>query len=263
MAIPVSALSLYAAPWWDVVREATVALDNPVADPDYAAANAQTDDLEDTARTDGVIDTLTITLAAPAEVVAIFLFNDNATTVGLRSDSGLDINVPVAGRTPAGHVIPTWLWFGDEAQGERTSDVFYVDREKSGVDPLEIGRVFIATDLEEFLWLTGPEFGLTRYGGARNRTKAGKVHRRIPPWAPVRTGIGTFQDLDDYTALRNLEATANGLGQGFPIVPNRLRNDAIFVHVAEDALRWREFGGHMDLRLPLEEMAMGLSPGPD
>ncbi len=263
MPIPASALSLYAVPWWDVVREATLVLTNEDPDPDYAVENAQTDDLEDTARSTGVIDTLEITLAAPAEVVAIFLFNDNATTVGLRSDSGLDINVPVAGRTLAGHVIPTWLWFGDEDQGERTSDTFYVDREKTGSDLLEIGRVFLSTDLDEFLWSQGPEFGLTRFGGARNRTRGGKVHRRIPPWAPVRTGVGTFQDLADYTTLRSLEAAANGLGQGFPIVPNRLRNDAIFVQIAEDALRWREFGGQMDLRLPLEERAMGLSPGPD
>lgn len=263
MPIPASALSLYAPPWVDVVPTATAAMDTEDTDPDYAVENLQTDNLEDTARSTGISATVEITLASATEVVAIALFNVNATTIGLRSDSGLSINVPVADRLLSGHLVNPWLWFGDEDEGERTSTVFEVDLDKSGSAVLEVGRIALLTELNELLWLPGPELSLVRYGAARNRTRAGKVHRRLAPWAPVRSGIGTFQDLADYQTLRDLEASSNGLGQGFLVVPNRLRNDAIFIHLSEDALRWREYGGHMDLRLPLEEIAMGLPPGPD
>lgn len=261
MAMPYSAYSLYAPPWRDVVRTGTLTAGD--ADAEYPVTNAQNDDAMDTAKANGTSDTIEVVPEDGAvEAIAAGVINTNAETeIGIRSDDGLDEVIDVPTRTRDGKQRNGWIYLGDKTG--RTSDKFYFDLAKGGAAQLEYARLIIVTELLELLWLPLPEFGHTRPGSVRNRTKGGAVFQRLTPWASVRNGIGQFLDLDQLQALLDLEAAANGLGQGFLFIENRLKNDAQFVRVGEDALRYRGGDSHVDLRLPLEEIAMGLPPEMD
>jgi hypothetical protein len=259
MAMPFSAYSLYAPPWTDIVREAALVAGDD--DPAYPVTNAQNDDTADTAKALGLTDTIEVPVVGdPVEAIAAAVFNTNATEpIVVRSDDGLEEEIAIPDRTPDGKQRNGWIYLGDKTG--RTSDKFYFDLAKTGSAVLEYGRLLIVTALLELVWLPLPEFGFTRPGALRNRTRLGKVHRRLSPVAAPRTGMGQFVDIDELDALLNLEAASNGLGQGFLLIPDRRKNDALFVQCGEDALRWRGGDSQIDLRLPLEEISMGLPPG--
>lgn len=264
MPMPFSAYSLWSPPWSDQVRTATVSALNPGLDADYSIENVQTDATDDTYRSASAAeDTLTITFPGglPEYILAAFFFNTNAESIRIRNEGAvLDFPVTVLDPTRDGHPRDAWAYLGDQPENDINDDEWYIDLEKTGTAKLEIGRIFLATIFGEVLWLPDVEFGLTRPGAVRHRTKGGRVHRRLVPWAPVRTGVGKFLDLDELSVLRMTEAASNGLGQGFPLVENRTVGEAMFMQLAEDAQQYRGGASHIELTLRLEEIARGLTP---
>lgn len=254
-----SSKSLYAPASYEVIPSATVTMTDE--DSSYPAVNAQNDEVEDTAKATGQTTIFTCNFAPTliaVEPVAAAVINTNATEINISNDAGLDEDIAVPSRTLDGKQRNGWI----DLRGllNRLDSKFYFTLSKDGTAQLEVGRLVLVLSLLEFVWSPGVEFGHTRYGSVRNRTRLGSVRRRLSPVAPPRTGIGQFEDLADLTALLDLEAMGNGLGRGFLVIPDQTKNDALFVQPAEDAMRWIDQGGAMALRLPIEEIPMGLPP---
>lgn len=239
----------------DKIPAAALAMTNQ--DANYPVGNAQDDDPANTAKATGTSTVVTIT--TPSITAVLYsVINTNATSISLTNGAGMAAQAQaIPSRTLDGKQRNGFKYFAGVALA--TSTTWTLTMSKTGAQPLEFGRIVLVVAVWDLKWLRGVDYDLRRPGAARNVTRLGTVNRRLSP-VSQRSGNGQFLHDDAFTVMANVEAGSNGLGNGFLVVPDRDVNDAMFMQVAEDAIRWKDQISHVDLRLPMEEITMGLPP---
>lgn len=252
-----AARGLFSLPSDDLIRTAALVATNE--DPDYPVTNVQDDDPSNTFKATGTSSVITATVTSSTPVAFAFV-NTNMAAGALTNGGALVSQAQtVPSRTVDGKQRNGWKNITGVAA--RTSTTFIFTISKTGSAPLEIGKILLLAAIRDVLWLPKVNYSLKRPGSVRNTTRLGAISRRLSPVAAPRIAAGKVNRASELATLLDLEASSNGLGYGFFLVPDRDENDAWFCMPTEDAAKWmRENSTIAEIEFAAQELSMGLPP---